>query len=173
MKDIIIVEKPSISQVASRIIIALTLVLFLIPKPYSIPPILPEVYYNLSEYSLKLQGKVDLIREYEKAHLYKVRATAYTARREETNEDPTNTAIMETPKPGWTIAVSHDLKHLLGKKVYVYGLGVRRVNDLMNQRFDNHIDILVGTVPQARAFGVQHLEMVYLPEETKKWDTDP
>ena len=69
---------------------------------------------------------------------------------------------MVKPKPGWTVAVSHDLLWMLGKKVYIKGVGVRFVSDLMNERFTNKIDIMVGKVKEAKEFGVQDLEIVVL-----------
>jgi len=61
---------------------------------------------------------------------------------------------MERPVVGRTVAVSHDLKHLLGKTVYVEGYGVRRVNDLMARRWERRIDVLVGSKEEARQRGV-------------------
>ena len=88
--------------------------------------------------------------------------TAYTARPCETNDDPMHTATMERPKAGWTCAVSRDLMHWLGGRVYIDGLGVRRVNDLMNERFEQRIDVFCGTVKEARAFGKQTRNAVFL-----------
>ena len=99
---------------------------------------------------------------YQIQNSYNVELTAYTARPQETNSDPGNTAIMERPIPGWTIAVSQDLKHLLGKRVYIPGFGVRRVNDLMNVRYSKRIDILVGCVSYARQIGLQETEMILI-----------
>ena len=88
--------------------------------------------------------------------------TAYTARRCETNEDPTHTATMERPKSGWTCAVSRDLMHWLGGRVYIEGVGVRRVNDLMNDRYTARIDVFCGTVREAKRLGVRDLQVVFL-----------
>ena len=88
--------------------------------------------------------------------------TAYTARPCETNDDPMHTATMERPKAGWTCAVSRDLMHWLGGRVYIEGVGVRRVNDLMNERFARRVDIFCGTVKEARAFGTQSRQAVFL-----------
>lgn len=97
---------------------------------------------------------------------WKVDLTAYTAREEETNSDPGNTAIMEKPRPGLTIAVSHDLQFLLGKRVYVKGFGVRRVNDLMNSRYTKRIDILTNSVERAREIELQkNVELVLIEPE--------
>ena len=46
--------------------------------------------------------------------------------------------------------------------MYIKGYGVRLVADLMNERFTNKIDIMVGTVDEAKEFGCQELEIVVL-----------
>jgi len=103
-----------------------------------------------------------VVSAYRLSTTYNVTMYGYTAREKETNNDPTNTAIMEKPIPGWTIAVSHDLKFLLGKRVYIPGRGVFYANDLMNERHTMSIDILFGTVEEAKRFGVQEGEMILL-----------
>ena len=103
-----------------------------------------------------------IIAERDKIKSVEVDITAYTARKEECDETPWFTAIMEEPVPGWTVAVSHDLKYMLGKRVYIKGFGVRRVNDLMNSRYTKRVDILVPTVALARKIGVQTSTIVML-----------
>ena len=106
---------------------------------------------------LKAQDKITILKvmldRYREANTHRLRLTAYTARPEETNEDVENTAIMQTPRPGWTVAVSHDLRGWLGKRVYVEGFGIRFVGDLMNARYAKSIDILVADVEEALAIG--------------------
>ena len=104
----------------------------------------------------------DVIRGYQISNFWEVEVSAYTARPEETNNDYKNTAIMEEPKPGWSIAVSQDLRFLLGKRVYIPGYGVRYVNDLMNKRYVKTIDILVGTVEEAREIGRHRGELILI-----------
>lgn len=87
--------------------------------------------------------------------------TAYTNRPQETNKCP-KTATMEQAIPGWTVAVSRDLIHWLGGRVYIEGVGVRRVNDLMNVRHEKTLDLLVGTVGDAVEWGRQERMVVYL-----------
>ena len=87
--------------------------------------------------------------------------TAYTNRPQETNKCP-KTATMEQAVPGWTVAVSRDLIHWLGGRVYIEGVGVRRVNDLMNARHEKTLDLLVGTVGDAVEWGRQERMVVYL-----------
>ena len=87
--------------------------------------------------------------------------TAYTNRPQETNNCP-KTATMEQAVPGWTVAVSRDLIHWLGGRVYIEGVGVRRVNDLMHARHEKTLDLLVGTVGDAMEWGKQERMVVYL-----------
>lgn len=87
--------------------------------------------------------------------------TAYTNRPQETN-DCIKTATMEQAVPGWTVAVSRDLIHWLGGRVYIEGVGVRRVNDLMNVRHKRTLDLLVGTVDEAVEWGKKERTIVYL-----------
>ncbi len=86
--------------------------------------------------------------------------TAYTNCPTETNQDDF-TALMEKPVSGWTVAVSRDLMQFLGMKVYIEGYGVRYVNDLMNKRFTNSIDIYVGTKEEARNIGRTEAKAVF------------
>lgn len=105
-----------------------------------------------------------MVHGYRDANTHQLRLSAYTARPEETNDDVDNTAIMQDPVPGWTVAVSRDLKGWLGKRVYIEGFGVRLVSDLMNTRFDQAIDVLVPDVSTARGIGVQDNVLVTLVE---------
>lgn len=88
--------------------------------------------------------------------------TAYTNRVKECNSDNKRTAILEKPIAGWTCAVSQDLLHWLGGRVYIKGVGVRRVNDLMNARYTKSVDVYYGKVKDAKAFGKQIRMVVYL-----------
>ena len=124
-----------------------------------------DLQFELNNLNLKKDQLKLLIENYKTNNEFKVTITAYTARRQETNNDPNNTAIMERPKPGWTIAVSHDLKFMLGKRVYIPGYGVRYVNDLMNSRYTKRIDILVSSVEEARRIGVRKGSIVLIETE--------
>lgn len=87
--------------------------------------------------------------------------TAYSLREEECNSDLKNTATMVRPVVGLTAAVSRDRLRLLGKKIYVEGYGVREVTDVMNERFKNRIDLLMGT-KEAKDFGVRVATVVII-----------
>jgi 3D (Asp-Asp-Asp) domain-containing protein len=105
-----------------------------------------------------------ILHGYKEANTHHLRLSAYTARTQECNDDPENTAIMQAPKPGWTVAVSHDLKGWLGKRVYIQGFGVRLVNDLMHSRYSKSIDVLVGKVSTAKSIGIKNNVLVTLIE---------
>jgi len=88
--------------------------------------------------------------------------TAYTNHPNETDKDNLNTATMEKPVPGWTCAVSQDLIHWLGGRIYIQGIGVRKVNDLMNKKYEKSIDLCVGNKKQARRFGRKTMQAIFL-----------
>ena len=62
-------------------------------------------------------------------------------------------------RPGYTCAVSRDLKHLMGKTIYVQGVGLRYVNDTMHARWRRAIDVCVPTSKDAATFGRQQLKI--------------
>jgi len=94
------------------------------------------------------------------SNLYTI--TAYTAHKNQTNSTPNQTATMEKPKAGWTCAVSQDLISWLGGRIYIKGIGVRHVNDLMNKRYTNSIDVFMGKKKDAKAFGRKEHIVVFL-----------
>ena len=59
-----------------------------------------------------------------------------------------------------TIAVSRDLRHLLGQEVYIHGLGYRFVNDLMAARWTNRIDLVRETVAECEEWGKRKMVML-------------
>ena len=127
-----------------------------------------EKRYKL-ETSLSLQEKFnnDLINKINinRINTYFLTLTAYTLTKEECNKDLKNTAIMQKPIAGYTCAVSQDLLKLLGRKIYIKGFGVFYVNDLMNKRFKNSIDILVGNKKTAFNIGKQfNIEVVLIEQ---------
>lgn len=99
------------------------------------------------------------------AYGHPVTATAYSPRKCETNGNPWETATQTRPKDGRTIAVSRDLlaKHdLKGKKVYIPGLGERVVEDVMNKRHKNSIDVFFEDTAEAKEFGKRPLIIIPL-----------
>jgi 3D (Asp-Asp-Asp) domain-containing protein len=130
------------------------------------------LYKNYKLTHLCLQS-IDILQEYEQltesllkniSNLKTVRCTAsaYTPTKEECDDTPHETAILKKSVPGRTIAVSRDLSHLLGKTVYVENLGIRVVEDLMNSRHKNSVDILVSTKEEATTFGKKQIKLVVI-----------
>ena len=84
-----------------------------------------------------------------------VTATVYNAVPEQTNSDPEHTASMfkldlNNPYKHRIIAVSRDLlkTYPMGSKVKIIGTeydGIYAVEDKMNKRYKNRIDILINT----------------------------
>lgn len=91
---------------------------------------------------------------------FRLTATAYCPLCGTDADTPQPAALGGPVRPGRTVAVSRDLKRLLGRKVYLQGLGVRVVEDLMHPRYTGRVDLCLPDREQAIAFGVQRLEMV-------------
>lgn len=86
-----------------------------------------------------------------------VTVTAYNADPNQTDSSPTITAFNTKVKAGG-IAVSRDLFRngwTAGKKVYIEGLGVFLINDLMHPRKKSQIDIFLYKKKDAINFGVK------------------
>ena len=94
----------------------------------------------------------------------KVTATAYTARAVECNSEPWVTASGRPSRVGG-IAISRDLEALgltLGDMVVIKGMGLFRIEDRMNKRWKNRIDILHAHLTAAKNFAKQELEIMWL-----------
>lgn len=61
--------------------------------------------------------------------------------------------------PELTMAVSRDLRALLGRWVRVEGVGVRYVNDVMAARWSRKIDLCVGSEVMADDWGVRTVKV--------------
>lgn len=88
--------------------------------------------------------------------------TSYQAVESQTDDSPTWTSIGDrTTKFG--CAVSQDLLRNglvnYGDILYIPGYGFRVVNDTMNKRHTNHVDLLVFTHAEEKAVGVRHLKV--------------
>ena len=128
--------------------------------------------HKIHELQFELSIKNEKIREFEEtienAEIYSkhtVQASAYTTAVDETNADNGNTALGTTPTVGRTVAVSRDLQHWLGSWIYIEGMGVYKVEDLMNARWENKIDILMPTKSKAFQFGVRELNVSLIGSE--------
>lgn len=89
----------------------------------------------------------------------KLTVTAYSPRKKETDNTPTVTASMDTVRHGG-VAISRDLFKRgwsFGKKIYIEGYGVYEINDLMNERFKNRIDIFMWDTNKAKKSGKKEL----------------
>lgn len=58
-------------------------------------------------------------------------------------------------RPNYTCAVSHDLKHLLGKWLHIEGVGKRLAHDVMHKRWKRSIDICFPNKKAANEYGRQ------------------
>lgn len=86
-----------------------------------------------------------------------VNVTAYTLNKKECGEDFTITASMEKAKPGM-VAVSRDLFDdgwTFGKRIYISGVGIFTVGDLIKDTHKNKIDVLMFDKKLARKFGIK------------------
>jgi 3D (Asp-Asp-Asp) domain-containing protein len=83
-------------------------------------------------------------------------AYAYTASVEECDSDPFTTASGETVQEG-LVAVSRDLQEdwNFGTKLYIKGIKVLTVEDTMNERHKNSLDIFMNEKKDAKEFGIQ------------------
>lgn len=94
----------------------------------------------------------------------KITVTAYSPRKIETDSTPYVTASMERVSHG-SVAVSRDLfaeGWVFGSRVYIEGYGIYRINDLMNGRFTNAIDIFFWDTKKAKYFGRKELTVALI-----------
>jgi 3D (Asp-Asp-Asp) domain-containing protein len=92
--------------------------------------------------------------------------TAYSAERAQTDDTPNHTATNNRVRPG-IIAVSRDLFDqgwVFGKKVYIKGLGIYTIDDLMAAHKSEQIDVFMPSTRRAIQFGKKELN-VYLLDE--------
>lgn len=109
---------------------------------------------HLEEQSNELN---EIITRYEQERMLVVDVSAYTNRVRETDNTPNITATQDKVVAGYTVAVSHDLKYLLGHRVYIYGLGVFVAQDLMDDRWTDKVDIYYdkSMLKEALDFGLK------------------
>ncbi len=94
---------------------------------------------------------------------YRLTATAYCPECGVSEGVTQPTALTGRPvRPGRTVAVSRDLRRLLGRTVYIEGLGLRVVEDLMHARHVGRMDLCLPDREKAQAFGVRRLDMVVM-----------
>ena len=93
-----------------------------------------------------------------------VTVTAYNPTTDQCDADPLIAASMRKVRLG-TIAVSRDLFDqgwVFGRKVRIEGIGIFEINDLMNKRFTQRIDIFMWDEGQARQFGKKNIKAALL-----------
>jgi len=105
-----------------------------------------------------------IIEKYQEKNVLDVIVTAYTPRKSETDSTPEFTAIMSPSRPGYTAAVSRDLIRFLGRKIYIQGVGVFGLEDVMNRRYRERIDLMFGDVKTARKFGKKRMQVIVLSQ---------
>jgi len=74
------------------------------------------------------------------------------------DKNPKRTALMRKPKPGWTAACSDELAEMgwMGKKVYLKGYGVWKIEDKMNKSVKGkRLDLCAPTLKLANKFGIE------------------
>ena len=61
--------------------------------------------------------------------------------------------------PGYTVAISRDMRWLLGRWIHIEGVGWRLAHDLMAERHRMSVDVAVQDKHVAREFGRQKVEV--------------
>ena len=123
-------------------------------------------YSYHQHYKRIAEERLEIIKKYEAERTQIVTLSHYTRSKDETDSTPNQSAIMTFIRPGFTVAVSHDLKWMLGHYVYIYGKGVFYAEDLMDERWTKKIDILVNTKKEAYNKGVlKNREVIALGKE--------
>ena len=88
----------------------------------------------------------------------KVIVTAYSPRIIETDDTPFKTAFMRHVDEN-TVAISRNILQergwTAGDKVWIEGVGIKTIGDLMNKRYNDRVDIFYYNTTQARRFGKQ------------------
>jgi len=116
--------------------------------------------YKITELENQIkQNKVEVIDRLKQLHV-----TSYSPTKSQCDADPHITASMLPVKEG-TIAVSRDLFNdgwVFGRCVYIEGLGVYEIRDLMNKRYTNRIDIFRWSKKKALRFGKKNLAVALL-----------
>ena len=114
------------------------------------------------------KGMVEEVRLLQKAltnsPVRTVTVTAYNPTTDQCDDDPLIAASMRKVRQG-TIAVSRDLFDqgwVFGRKVRIEGLGIFEINDLMNKRFTQRIDIFMWDETEARQFGKKNIRAALL-----------
>ena len=117
-------------------------------------------YANHQYYKRLAEERQLIIDKYNAERTQIVTISHYTRSKDETDSTPNQGSILTFVRPGFTVAVSHDLKWMLGHYIYIYGRGVFYVEDLMDDRWEMKLDILVDTKKEAYKIGVKYNQEV-------------
>lgn len=104
------------------------------------------------------------LRALEKKYTITATVTAYQAEVAQTDSTPYTTAFMRDlrAEPG-TVAVSEDIiKELgwpIGAKVYIEGIGVKTIGDLMNPRWKRRVDVFAPTEAYVKEVGASRRQV--------------
>ena len=114
------------------------------------------------------KGMVEEVRLLQKAMsappVRTVTVTAYNPTPEQCDDDPLIAASMRKVRLG-TVAVSRDLFDqgwVFGRKIRIEGVGIFEINDLMNKRFTQRVDIFMWDEDRAREFGKKSAKVALL-----------
>ena len=94
-----------------------------------------------------------------KKNTYTVQVTAYTPSKDETDSTPSLTALNKKSRPGRTAAVGPNLRHLLGKMIYVPGKGTWHITDIKKR---DGLDLMLPSKREAKEFGSKTLTIIVL-----------
>lgn len=93
----------------------------------------------------------------------RVNISAYSLSKKETDGSPHKTSTMERPIPGKTCAVSKDLRHLMGKSIFIVEDNrILKVNDRMHNRYRKSLDIAWYSRKDALKYGRKDVTIVVL-----------
>lgn len=79
-----------------------------------------------------------------------VTASAYTACPSEVGPMAADGCLA---RPGHTVAVSRDMRHLLGKWLHIEGVGWRKAHDVMGPKAKQSVDVCMADRQKALEFG--------------------
>lgn len=138
---------------------------------------------TLSETSAELDECEDslarLQKRMSKKHTLTLRVTAFQAKRSQTDSTPYTTAFMRNlRKEPLSVAVSRDIVYELGwpigSKVYIEGIGVRKITDFMNKRYKRRMDVYAPDKAYVKKVGNRKRKvclMMFNEHKTKHHDT--
>jgi len=117
---------------------------------------------RLSELQQLMAVKDHLIQSLTKGHTLTI--SAYSPEPAQTDDSPFITASNHRVRDG-IVAVSRDLYNkgwVFGREVYIKGLGVYIIDDLMHERKTDQLDIFMFSTAQAMRFGRKKMRVFLL-----------